>query len=187
MIDHVMALFRVTAAVQDRVPDEDERPLLEGLSNDGVGHFNWRERDFKMADCSLGRDDGRGVDNNGKDVSVIVVRETQKEEARLGGNCDADFVSEFEAAAAFPCLFGDEDLDEGVQVHVLGGVEHAVVGDVAVHDLFPCSGEGCLRELFTTMIGQPVKHGDSKRFFLPPGNGGDVFSPYANAGLIRGD
>ncbi len=95
-----MALFRVAAAVQDGVPDEDERPLLEGLSDDGVGDFDRSERDFKMADFSLGRDDGRGVDENGKDVSVVVVRETQKEKARLGGDGDADFVGEFEAAAA---------------------------------------------------------------------------------------
>ena len=122
MIDNVMALFRVAAAVQDGVPDEDDRPLLEGLSDDGVGAFDRGERDFKVTEFALGRDDGGGVDENGKDVSVVVMRETQKEEARLGGNRDADFVGEFEAAAAFPCLFGEENLDEGAQVNAFGGV-----------------------------------------------------------------
>ena len=102
VIDNVMALFRVAAAMQDGVPDEDDRPLLEGLSDDGVGAFDRSKRDFKMTEFALGRDDGRRVDDYGKDVSVVVVRETQKEEAGLGGNRDADFVGEFEAAAAFP-------------------------------------------------------------------------------------
>jgi len=44
VIDDVMALFRVAAAVQDGVPDEDERPLLEGLSDDRVGDLDRSER-----------------------------------------------------------------------------------------------------------------------------------------------
>jgi hypothetical protein len=153
-----MALFRVAAAVQDGVPDEDERPLLEGLSDDGVGAFDRSEWDFKMTEFALGRDDGRGVDDNGKDVSIVVVRETQKEEARLCGNRDAYFVGKFQAAAAFPCFFDDKDLDESAKVNAFGGVEHAVVDDVTAHDLFPCRGEGRFSELFTAMIGKPVKH-----------------------------
>ena len=95
-----MALFRMAAAVQDRVPYEDEWPLLEGLSGDGVGDFEGSERDFEIADSSLRRYDGRGVDENGKDVSVVVVRKTQQKKERQGRDGDADFVGEFETAAA---------------------------------------------------------------------------------------
>ena len=117
-----------------------------------------------MADSSLGRDDGRGVDDNGNDVSVVVVRESQKEKARLGGDGDADLVGELQAAAPFPRFFGDKDLDEGAKVDLFGSVEHAVVNDITAHDLFPLRGEGCFGEFFPAMIGKPVKHRDSLSF-----------------------
>jgi hypothetical protein len=165
MIDNIVALFRVAAAMQDGVPNEDERALPEGLSDDGVGDFERSERDFKMADFSPGWDDGRWVDDDGKDISVEVVRETQEEQAGLGGDGDADLVGELKAARPFPSLFREKDLDEGVQVRTFCGIEHTVVDDVAPHDLFPFGGEGRFGEFFAAMIREPVEHGDSSRFF----------------------
>ena len=71
------------------------------------------------------------------DVAVVVVWQIEKEEAGLGGDGDADFISELESPAAFPVFLGNEDLDEGAKAALLSSVEHAVVGHVAANDVFP--------------------------------------------------
>ena len=85
--------------------------------------------------------------------------QTEKKEACLSGYGHPDFIGQFKPAATFPIFFSNEYLDEGFQVSLLGGIEHAIVGDVAADDPFPYRREGRFRELFAAMIGKPVKHG----------------------------
>ena len=104
MIDDIMTLLRVATGVQDGVPYKDERPLLEGLSDNGVGDVCGGKSNFKMTKRSLGGNDGRGVDQDGQDVPVKFMRQAEKKEACLGGYRHTDFVGQFKPAATFPCF-----------------------------------------------------------------------------------
>jgi len=158
MIDDIMTLLRVATGVQDGVPYKDERPLLEGLSDNGVGDVCGGKSNFKMTKRSLGGNDGRGVDQDGQDVPVKFMRQAEKKEACLGGYRHTDFVGQFKPAATFPMFFSKEYLDEGFQSSLLSGIEHAIVGDVTADDLFPCGGKGHFGKFPVTEIGKPLKH-----------------------------
>jgi len=75
-----------------------------------------------MADSSLGRDYGGGVDDNGNDVSVVVVRRVLKEKARLGGDGDANLVVSSRPPLPSHVFSADKDLDEGTKVDAFGSV-----------------------------------------------------------------
>ena len=65
MIDDIMTLLRVAARAQDGIPYKDERPLLEGLSDNGMGDVGGGKSNFEMTELSLGGNDSRGVDQDG--------------------------------------------------------------------------------------------------------------------------
>ena len=83
---------------------------------------------------------------------------TEKKEACLGGYGHPDFVGQFKPAATFPFFFGNEYLDEGFELSLLSGIEHAIMGDVTADDLFPRNGKGNFRKFLATDIGKPLKH-----------------------------
>jgi len=48
MIDNIMALFRMAAVAQNGIPDKNDRTLLKGLSDNGMGGFYGGKSNFKM-------------------------------------------------------------------------------------------------------------------------------------------
>ena len=65
MIDDIMTLFRVATSVEDSIPYKDDRPLLEGLSDNGMRGFDGGKGNFKMTELSFRGNDGRGINQNG--------------------------------------------------------------------------------------------------------------------------
>ena len=64
MVDNIMTLLRVAAAVEDGIPDKDDRSLLEGLSDNGMGGFDGGMSNFEMSELSLGGNDCRGINQD---------------------------------------------------------------------------------------------------------------------------
>ena len=79
--------------MQSCIPNENERPLPESLSDNGVGNVYWLENIFKIAGFALGRDNSGRINNYGFDIFIVIVGKTEKKEARLSGDGDADFFS----------------------------------------------------------------------------------------------
>jgi len=53
MVDNIMTLFLVAAAVRDSIPYKDETTLLKGLSDNGMGDFDGGNSNFKMTEVSF--------------------------------------------------------------------------------------------------------------------------------------
>jgi len=64
-----------------------------------------------------------------------------------------DDIIELEATAAFPVLFGDEDLGEVAEALLLGGVEQVVRTDVGLEDRRPRGGERSFDDALATTPG----------------------------------
>jgi hypothetical protein len=48
----------------------------------------------------------------------------------------------------------------------LGIVQHAVMGDITLYDIFPCWRKWLLYEFFPAAIGKPAKHRNSFYFLF---------------------
>src|SRR5664280_295533 len=105
----------MATTMQRRIPDYNDRPLLKSLPDNGVGIFYWCKRRFKKTGFTLWWNNCRRIDDDRFNVLIVVVRQVQKQEARLSGNGDADFIGKCKPAAALPVLFGDKDLDQHAQ------------------------------------------------------------------------
>src|SRR5674536_157137 len=149
----------MAAAMQRRIPNDNDRPLVTSLPDNGVSFFYRCKRRFKKTGFTLGRNHCRRIDDDRFNVLIVVVRQVQKQEARLSGNGDADFIGKCKPAAALPVLFGDKDLNQRAQMSTLSIFQHAVMGDVMFNDLFPVGRKWNCCEFFTAIIGKPLKHG----------------------------
>jgi len=87
------------------------------------------------------------------------VGESQLQQTCLGRNGDTNLIGEVEAAAPLPVFLIQEDLHHRAQLGTLGVIKHAVVGHVRVHEDLPLGRERAFSRLGTTMIAEPVKHG----------------------------
>ena len=161
MIDNVMAPFGMAASMQRRVPNDNDRALLKGLPNNGMGSFYGRKSSFKKTEFTLWWKHGGWIDYDCFDILIVIVRQAKKKEARLSRDGNADFVGKFQPAASFPILFGDKDLDKLTQMSAFSIVQHAVMGNITVQDIFPCGRKWLLYEFFPATIGKPAKHRDS--------------------------
>jgi hypothetical protein len=118
-----------------------------------MGNLHWLEGGFKIAEFTLGRDNGGGIDNDSEDVLVVVVGKAKKKEARLSGNGNADFVGKCKPATAFPIFFGNEYLDERSKMSTLGIIQYAVMSNVTLDDFFPRGRKWSFHQLFSATIG----------------------------------
>ncbi len=112
MVNDVVTLTGVTRSVQDGVPDEDHRPPGDGLAENGDIGFHRAVDTLENTGLMFRNDNGGGVDKDRFDVAIVIVREPEKEQACLSGNGDADLIGEVEAAAPFPVLLCQKDLDQ---------------------------------------------------------------------------
>jgi hypothetical protein len=86
--------------------------LQECLPDDRTTEFYRCQRIFKKTKLALRRNHRGGIDNNGFDILIIVVGQTQKKQTGLGGDGNAYFIGKYKSAGAFPIFFGDENLDQ---------------------------------------------------------------------------
>src|SRR5208337_1090080 len=102
----------MAAALQRGIPNNDDRSLPEGLPYNRMAKFYWCLRILKKTKFTLGRNHSGGIDNDGFDILIIIVRQPQQKQTCLGGNGNADFISKYKPAGAFPIFFDDENLDQ---------------------------------------------------------------------------
>ena len=143
--------------MQRRIPNDNDRPLLKGLSDNGVGIFDGRKSSFKKTELVLRWHHGGWIDDDRFDVLIVIVRQAKKEETRLSRDGKSDFVGKFQPAASFPILFGNKDLDKLAQMSTFGIVQHAVMGNITLYDIFPVGRKWLLYDFFPATIGKPAK------------------------------
>jgi hypothetical protein len=100
---------------------------------------------------------GGWIDDYRFDILIVIVRQAKKKEARLSRDGNADFVGKFQSTASFPILFGNKDLDKCAQTSTFNIVQHAVMGNITVQDIFPCGWKRLLCKFFPAAIGKPAK------------------------------
>jgi hypothetical protein len=137
VVNNVVTGLRMAAAAQGCIPDNYYRSLLERLPDNGMLKLHWCETIFKETWFALRRNNGRGVDNDGFDIPVVVVGQAQKEQTGLSGDRDTDLVGKFQSTSSLPIFFGDKHLDQGTQVTALGIFQPAVVGNVTADYVLP--------------------------------------------------
>ena len=142
VVNHVMTLLGVARPMEDRVPNKDHRALGESLAQDGdVVSLYQAAHALEYTGVAFGRHYGGGVDEDRLHVAIVVVGESQLQQARLGCDSYTDLVGKLEAATPFPVLLLQENLHRRVQLGALSVVKHAVVGHVRAHEGLPLGGE----------------------------------------------
>jgi len=170
--------------MQRRVPNDNDRALLKGLPDNGMGSFYRRKSSFKKTEFTLWWKHGGWIDYDCFDILIVIVRQAKKKEARLSRDGDADFVGKFQPTTSFPILFGNKDLDESAQVRTFTLVQHAVMGNITLDDIFPCGRKWCLQEFLPATIGKPAKQQQSiPRLVLTP----DIIAQVINQQILLGD
>jgi len=159
MVDHIMTLIWVARPVEDGVPDEDNRPLGEGLAKDGNGGIDRTAYVLEHPRMVFRRHDSGGVDEDRLHVSIVVMGESQLKQTGLRRNRDAYLVGEVEAATTLPVLLLQEDLHCRMEFSPLSVVEQAVVGQVRTHEGLPFGGKRALSHLGAATVAKPVEHG----------------------------
>ena len=56
-----------------------------------------------------------GINQDRDQAGIVVGLPVQEQQARLGGNCDLDLISQFQPALAFVDLLNQEDLDVSLE------------------------------------------------------------------------
>jgi hypothetical protein len=88
---------------------------------------------------------------------IVIVRQAKKKEARLSRDGNADFVGKFQSTAPFPIFFGNKDLYKRAQMRTFNIIQHAVMGNITVQNIFPRGRKRLLYEFFPSAIGKPAK------------------------------
>jgi hypothetical protein len=76
----------------------------------------------------------------------------------MSGDRRADLVGQVQAAAAFPVLFRDEDLDEVLEFATGVGLEPLPLGDVGLQVWPPILGERSVEDLSSLSFSPPLEH-----------------------------
>jgi hypothetical protein len=119
--------------------------------------FYGRKSSFKKTEFTLGRNHGGWIDYDCFDILIVIVRQGKKKETRLRRDGNTDFIGKFEPAASFPILFGNKDPDKLTQMSAFSIVQHAVMGDITLYDIFPGWRKWLLYEFFPAAICKPAK------------------------------
>ncbi len=130
VIDHIMTVFRVPGFSFHGIPDEDHRATIMGFPEDGLRAIRRGRSHFKKAHFPLRRQDGCRININGFHPAVTIAWQREDQQARVGGNYDANFIRQFKAIAPQPMLFGNKDLDKVLQTLFFFMIEVLIIGNV---------------------------------------------------------
>lgn len=126
-------------AVPRRIPRQDERPQMTAcVSEPSLGTF----LPYSSTDVPLlvGRVSG-GIDEDRRQLGVVVSVAVEKKEARLRGDCDSHFIGELESATPFEIFFIEKNLNVAEQLRAIVSAQPAENRNISFEELFPFRGE----------------------------------------------
>lgn len=110
MVNHVVTAFGIAAATQGSIPDDNYRPILECLADDGMGDFGGCDCIIKETRPALRGNNRRRINNDGFNIPIIIMGQSKKKQTSLCRNRYANFICKFQSAGSNPIFLSDKDL-----------------------------------------------------------------------------
>lgn len=135
--DNVFAVGRTGGAREDVSPRDDDRAVGPRLTEGDVGVVG-----DGAVGVAAGRDEGVGVDVDRFEFGVHPpAGAVEHEDARLGGDRDADLVCDLQPVATFESLFVEEYSDETIEIVAVLWGHTLEVWDIPARNGGPVSWE----------------------------------------------
>ena len=114
---NIPALARVGGAMQDVIPGNDDCARSPGFAEPHLMTFCEsisRSLSYRLGCVRI------GIDENRLQSGIVVMSELQQKDASVGSNRDFDFVGQFKTAASLEVFLRYEDLNQSLQLLLLG-------------------------------------------------------------------
>jgi len=162
--NNVLTVAWIGRAVTRRVPRQYERAKCTGGVAEAVlgSFFPDTAADVTLAILGVA---GR-IDENLRQLRVVIGVAMQQEQASLSGDGDADLISQLQPAAAFEVFLGKEDLDVAEELGAIVSRETPKDREVAIKNGEPCRRKWLGTQLLATSLVEETK--DHERNLVRP-------------------